>query len=204
MSNEDKTKNPNDPAVEVDDELDLDDSDLDELDLDDEDQEDAEDLDEDPSEAGVEEDPSKKKVNIATLNIQRKKFRERALAAEARVAELEKKQTKPNATSKKPDVSVDKAERMDFRFDHPELSSKEVDEIEAIARAKGLSLEQAMKSPVIKIYLKASARKREHSIASPETRHRAAPRIKGKDPITMSTEEFEAYKRQVKSGAFKQ
>ena len=200
MSDETKTT---EPTEEKDDELELDDSDLDELDLGDEEEEPAEgDDDKDPADGDGDKEPSDEKDRTAALNIQRKKFRDRALKAEAELAELKKKQPKP--TSKKPDVSADKADRMDFRFYHPELSSKEVDEIEAIARAKGVSLEQAMKSPVIQVFLKASARKREHAKASPETRHRAAPRPKGKDSMDMSPEEFESFKRQVKSGQFKQ
>lgn len=201
MSNEKETTP--DPVEEKDDELELDDSDLDEIDLDDE--EEDKDMDEDeeePEDGDGDTEPSKEKDRTAALNIQRKKFRKRALKAEAELAELKKEQPKP--ASKKSDATLEIKKRMDFRLDHPELSSKEVDEIEAIARAKGVSLEQAMKSPVIKVFLKASARKREHQKASPETRHRSAPRIKGKDPMDMSPEEFEAYKRQVKSGAFKQ
>lgn len=201
MSDEKKTPDP--IEEEQDDELEIDDSDLDELDLGDEEEKtDEDEEEEEPIDGDGDQEPSKEKDRTAALNIQRKKFRDRALKAEAELAELKKKQLKP--ASKKSDTLSSKEERIDFRFDHPELSSKEVDEIEAIAKAKGVSLEQAMKSPVIKVFLKASARKREHQKASPETRHRSAPRIKGKDPMDMSPEEFEAYKRQVKSGAFKQ
>ena len=178
------------------DELDLDDIDLDNFDLDEEEEDEA-------SSDGSEEESEKeapKGESDSAINIQRKKWRDRAKAAEAKLFELQ--QTKTKTASKKVESDPIKQERTDFRFDHPELLSKEVNEIEALARAKGITLSEAMRSPIIKIFLKATARKREHSQASPETRHRSAPRAKGKDPMEMTTEEFEAFKRQVKSGAF--
>lgn len=204
MSDENKTPVTDQDEEKKDDELDLDDEDIDELDLDDED--DSEDHSEDDSEddsdgEGDEEQDNGDDPNSA-LNIQRKKWRQRALKAEQALADLEKTKKQVKTPQKKSDDPF-KQERMDFRFDHPLLTTREVDEIEAVAKAKGVSLEQAMRSPIVKIFLKASERKREHAKASPETRHRAAPKMKEKDPMKMSPEEFAAYKRQVKQGAFK-
>lgn len=189
----DETKTPIDEETK-DDDLDLDDLDIDDLDLDDEDE--AEEEEED-----TKEDDSAKKADDdkdTAANIQRKKWRDRAQKAEAALAELKQKPTK--TVSKETDTKGVSAERTDFRFDHPELTTSEVNEVEAIAKAKGVSLEDAMKSPLIRVYLKVSARKRSHQSASPESRHQTIPRPKGKDVNAMSTEDFEAFKRRVKSG----
>lgn len=190
-------KTPKGEGTEAENELD--ELDLDAIDLDPE--EDDEDDDEtDPAPEEVETDP--KKEAETTANIQRKKWRDRAKAAEAELARLKAKNPSKPA-SKKVEADPLKQDRIDFRFDHPELSSLEVNEIEALARAKNVSMEDAMKSPLVQVFLKVSARKREHAQASPESRHTSAPRPKIRDPKDMTNEEFEAFKRQVKSGAYK-
>jgi len=212
-SDEDEDLDIDDEDLEdLDDEDGDDDSDEDEDDADeddegeDEDDDDASDEgdddasdegDDDASDEGDEDD--KKKRSDSTVNIQRKKWRKRALIAERKLREKAVKKGKKidSATNKSERAAMQ--ERNDFRFDHPNLTTREINEIEAVARAKGISLEEAKRSPIIKLYLKAQKRKREQDGTSVDTRHRAAPRKKEKDYMKMSPEEFEAEKLRVKS-----
>lgn len=204
MSDEKQGK-PNPDELD-DDELDLDDEDIE---LDDDESEEDEDDDSDEEDDSKDDDKDSDDgvdAKTKTILIQKNKYRDRALKAEQELAALKKNQTPPKQKQTKPAQTEEdpfKLERIDFRFDHPDLSTREVNEIETIARARKISLAEAMKTDVARVYLKMVKRKRELAGASNDTGHRTVVRPKGKDPADMTDEEFSALVRKVKAGQVK-
>lgn len=156
-----------------------DDDDLDGVDLD----EDGE--DDDDSQGSDDKDTS------ATA-IQKKKWRKRALAAERKLQDLQKGKQGNKAPAKKKSSNSSLQERNDFRMDYPELKTKEVDEIEAFAKTKGVSLREALKNPIIQIMIRRNAQKRKAAGSSFDPSRRSQPTKPEKDWSRASRSEMEA------------
>jgi len=148
-----------------DDEDDEDDEDGDgDEDDDDEDDEDDDDLD-DIEDADVTPD------KFRQVNAQRKHHKKKRESAEQerddlkrRIEALEKKGSKKSQKGKQNSADDgDEArydrERSDFRFDYPDLKTKTVDQIEAYARAKGISLREAAKDSLVKSMIRRAKKK---------------------------------------------
>ena len=185
-----------DPSTEEDDDLELDDIDLedDEL-LDNEDADDDSDKgDQDKDKDKAEdEDTEALKKKLKQVDAQRKHWRERA-----KKLELEGKSQKPDAPAPKKEPAAKTSERTDFRFDHPELSTRMVEEVETYAKVKGCSLEEALKTPVIRIYIARENKRREITKASPTSRHQPISKKKQVDWSKASNEELEAESARIK------
>lgn len=82
-------------------------------------------------------------------------------------------------------------ERFEFRQDFPQLRRSEVDEIEAYARGKGISLYEAATTPFVKTFLKIQQKKRSIASASVDSGHRSKPATPDKDVASMSLAEIE-------------
>jgi len=193
---EEELEEDTETSTEEDDDLELDDIDLedDEL-LDDEDADDDSDKgeqDEDKNKA-KEEDAEALKKKLKQVDAQRKHWRDRA-----KKLEEEGKGKKPDAPSTKKEPAAKTSERTDFRFDHPELSTRMVEEVETYAKVKGCSLEEALKSPVIRIYLARENKRREITKASPTSRHQPLSKKKQVDWSKASLEEVEAESARIK------
>jgi hypothetical protein len=146
-----------------------------------EDDEESDDSDEEEDETDDEDiDPKK----VKTLKIQRKKHKKRADTAEARVAELEAENERlkggKSPKSKKTDDNRSQ-ERNDFRFDYPDLKSSEVDQVEAYAKAAGISMREASKKTIVKLMIKRARKRRASGAASTDTTRRSSPHIKKQD-----------------------
>lgn len=185
-----------DPSTEEDDDLELD-----EIDLEDDELLDDEDADDDSDKGDQEKDKDKAededtealKKKLKQVDAQRKHWRERAKKLE----EAGKGQ-KPDAPAPKKEPATKTSERTDFRFDHPELSTKMVEEVETYAKVKGCSLEEALKTPVIRIYLARENKRREMTKASPTSRHQPISKKKQIDWSKASNEELEAESARIK------
>jgi cobalamin biosynthesis protein CobT len=127
------------------------------------------------------EDAEEVKKKFRELNEQRKHWRDRAKKLEE---ELKNRPEPKKSSSNKAETSKHSEERIDFRFEHPELSTQAVDEIETYATAKGISLEEALKSPLIKTFVASEKKRKELLHASPGTRSQPLPKRQGKDWTT--------------------
>lgn len=207
MSQEDKKPIPpsgegeNENANKADDELDDEDLEIDddELDLEDDEEEgeDGASTNDDEVDAGAddENDPIKLKEKIKQLNAQRLHHRNRAKKLEE---ELSKKKKPAETKTSKKDTEANSQARSDFRFDHPELSTKIVDEIETYATAKGIELEEALKSPLIKTFVARENKRKELMKSSPGSRHQPTGKPKPKDWGAASAEEVEREAARIK------
>lgn len=169
-----------------------------EIDVDlDEDEESGEEEDEDAEAAdegaesdedeGADEGDEGSEKNRSAI-AQKKKWRERALKAEAKL-----KDKKPEASpAKKAAANGSNNATINFRLDHPSLKTNEVEEIEAYAKMKGVSLEKALNSDVIRTMLALNKRKRMQAGSSISPSHRSQPTKPEKDWSRAGREEMEA------------
>lgn len=194
-------QDPKEPETDLDDdELDIDDVDLDDYSDDDADSTDT-DEDDDSDESGKrkpkpagENAPSKDWESIAkTALAQRDHWKRKAQKSQtspepsAPQGKQQKKQ-QTNAT-----IDSFALERFEFRQDFPHLKRSEVEEVEAYARGKGISLYDAVSSPFVKHFLRVAQKKREVAGASVDSSHRTKPSRVMKSPDEMSLEELEKY-----------
>ena len=158
------------------------------------DDEDSEESESDDTEEGEEDDDSEGDNDKDTSAIiQKKKWRKRAIKAERKLRDLQNgKKAKPAPAQKKSANVNALQERNDFRMDFPQLKTKEVDEIEAFAKAKGVSLREALKYDVIKLMIRRNAQKRKAAGSSFDPSRRSQPTKPQKDWTTMSRSEMEA------------
>lgn len=197
---EDETGGEQDENSDADGESDEDDADPDNEDSDEESDGDADDADDDDLDGvdldndGEDDDDSEgsdDKDTSATA-IQKKKWRKRALAAERKLQDLQKPKQGNKAPAKKQSSSSSLRELTNFRMDYPELKTKEVEEIEAFAKTKGVSLREALKYDVIRIMIKRNAQKRKAAGSSFDPSRRSQPTKPEKDWSRASRNEMEA------------
>lgn len=174
--------------IEEDDELDLDDEDLegdeDDTEGDDDSEDDLTDLEKEIH--GMKEEDLKDPANAAKVLeafknskstiAQKKVWRDRATKAGWK-KEGEKPSEKPAKKVEAPkaetnDELLRRLDRNEFRQDHPDIPRRMVDEIETYAKAKGVTLERAMRSPLIQKMVSDKTLKEKLSKASPSSKHR--------------------------------
>lgn len=179
------------PEVEVEEAVPADDTDLDDdIDIDLEDDEVDEDVETDADESN---EPAKDtdKQNLSAI-AQKKKWRERALAAEAKLKRDEPAAKSSEATQPKSRSKSDENVLINFRLDNPELKSKEVGEIDAYARASGKTLEEALDSDIIRIMIARNRKKIQQQGGSISPNRRSQPTKPAKDWTKMGRTEMEA------------
>lgn len=174
--------------IEEDDELDLDDEDLEEDEEETEDEDDSEDdlTDLEKEIHGMKEEDLKDPANAAKVLeafknskstiAQKKVWRDRATKAGWK-KDGEKPAEKPakKADAPKAEAQGEQArsnERIEFRLDHPDIPRRMIDEIETYAKAKGVTLERAMRSPLVQKMVNDKTLKEKLSKASPSSKHR--------------------------------
>ena len=196
MSDEDKKpqagaehtdeSNVDDDELDLDDELDEDDEE-DESDEDEDSEEDLTDLEKEVLEMKEEElkDPANAAKVLEAFKssksviAQKKNWRDRALKAGWKKEGNEPPAKKP-AKIANPAIPQDQGngellrrlERNEFRQDHPDIPRRMVDEIETFAKAKGVTLERAMRSPIVQKMVTDKTLKEKLSKASPSSKHR--------------------------------
>lgn len=187
-----------DDSGETGQDTDGDNSDVD-VDLEDDDSDGAlDDIDdvEDPVEDSEEDAPEpspKKSKEDSSIIAQKKKWRERALKAERELSEKQGALVNPSQkTRTRKEQSQHDAMLINFRLDNPTLKSKEVSEIEAYARAKGISLEGALKSDVIRIMIARNRKMQQQQGGSVNPSRRGQPTKPEKDWSRASRQEMEA------------
>lgn len=157
----------------------------------DEDEEGGDADEDDESEGGEDtDDDESKKKNLSAI-AQKKKWRERALKAERELAQKTGK--KPSGKTSSQSRASNRANVLiNFRLDNPTLKLKEVEEIEAYAEAKGVSLSEALKSPVIKIMIARNKKKAQLQGGSVSPSRRSQPTKPAKDWSRAGREDMEA------------
>lgn len=90
-------------------------------------------------------------------------------------------------------------ERNDFRFDHPEIPSKMVDEVQDFARAKGISLEEALQKPIVKRFVEDKEVRQRLAKASPSSKHRGPQSAKPIDWATATPAQVAARTQEIMS-----
>lgn len=171
------------------------DADSDDLDSDEEesgdDEGDDDESDEDDEESSQPVSVEKHQQTVAQKN----HFRDKAKRLAEENAQLKKDLDAKKPTQKKPVSkearSTSSTERTDFRFDHPELKSSTVDQIEAYARSKGISLRESVKDPVVKILIRKAQKRSENANSSTAPSHRSQPTKRQKDWSQASKDELE-------------
>ena len=147
-----------------------------------------------------EETTSENQPSIETLTVQKSKALEQRDEARAKIVELEasaesSKENKPTQTVDKSDDGLrSELETIKFTVANKELDSDNVAEIVDYARGKGISLQEAKKSPVIEAYLKADQEQKSLSEASPDGTRSPKTKIQ-KQPTTFDEHEEWARKQ---------
>jgi len=129
---------------------------------------------------------------------QKKHWRKKALEAS------EKDGDKPPAPKKKPASKTSEleeirrlTERNDFRFDHPEIPSKMVDEVQDYATAKGISLEEALQKPIVRKFVNDKDARARLAKASPSSKHRGPQTAKPIDWAKATPEQVAARTQEI-------
>lgn len=226
MDDEDKKKNgegeDSDQDLE-DDELDEDELDEDGEDDEDEEEKDSEDDDEEKDEDDDEEDeedgdfdekdledPAKRAEAVALLKKAKSAIKQRAIWKKRalKAGHGKEKQTPPAANLKKK-TSVSKGnevleaatklnELTNFRLDHPDLPRKMVSEIQKYASANEMTLEKALRRPLIQRYVNDKALKERLSKASISSGHRSTQTKPTKDWSKATPQEVAEHEREVR------
>lgn len=146
------------------------------------------------------ETTSENQPSIETLKVQKSKALEQRDEARAKIEELEakiadgSKESKPTPSVDKSDDSELKAELNTIKFTvaNKDLDADNVAEIVDYAKGKGISLDEAKKSPVIEAYLKADKEQKSLDGASPDGSR--SPKTKTEKPLSeMSRDEHKAW-----------
>ncbi len=105
----------------------------------------------------------------------------------------------PTKKPESPTTQTDKfkEERFDFRIDHPELPKPVVEEVEKYARANNMTLEDAIKSPIVKKYIDEKKTKDELLAASPSSRQRSNSSAGQIDWATATPEQVRAHRKEI-------
>lgn len=189
---EDEDEYPIEPDEDEDDDLGDDDEGDEEPDGDDEDPEDGDDEEPDGDEEDEDDDKDDEKSledlkkELAKKNAMLKRARKKLAKQGKQPDRTERPVKKPVNRKEEAEANQFRYERSEFRQDHPELKRLEVDEIETYARAKKVSMEKALKSPMIKSWLKRLAKKRK--LADSQS---AASRSRGGSTTTKGKKDWE-------------
>lgn len=189
----------------------IEDEDDEESDDDDEELEDLEDEILEMTEEDLQKPENQKKALEALNNAksaikQKKVWRDRAIKAGYSKETPAKKETpapKTPAPQQQSQNQSDAFERFEFRMDHPEVSSRQVDQIEKFAKANGISLKKAYKQPLIQRFIKDSKKKQDLLNSSPSSQHRGTPATPPKDWSKATRADVEQRRREIAQGRLK-
>lgn len=211
---EDKTLNESDEESDdddidfsLDDEDDEEDGDEDSPDEDDDEEDDGASDDETLEEEDL-NDPEKRKAALRKLKEaesalkQKQMWRKRALKAGWKKDQQPEGKPSAKPQAKKSAEADEEArrsnERIEFRIDHPDIPRRMVNEIEKFAKANGVSLERALRSPIVKRFVNDKELKERLSKASPSSRHRPSRTPEPKDWSRATPEEVAAHAAEVR------
>lgn len=174
----------------------------------DDDSEDEEDEETDFSEQDL-EDPEKRKLALAELKKsksalkQRRIWKERAIKAGWEKNKQQKppvKKTKKSAAYESQAAVVEARQLNDltnFRLDNPGIPRKMVSEIQKYAVAHEMTMEQAMKRPLIQRFVNDKKLRARLSKASPNSRHRDSQTASPKDWSKATPAEVTAHRAEI-------
>lgn len=94
----------------------------------------------------------------------------------------------PNSTDE------ERAAKIEFRQDHPELSKEDISEIFALAKARGITPDAALDTPIVKAMLKDKADAKEVDDATPKPAQRVQRSPAAPDPSKMDAKAFRDYR----------
>lgn len=200
---EDEDIDDDDLDIDEDDEEDEDEDDEGDDDGDGEDDDEDDDEDPDKGEGGEGQDPDPKKKpaedekRVLSLKRQRAIWKKRALAKGWKKDE----KPEPKDPKKEPkQVSDDETresrlfqERIEFRQDHPDLPKKMVKEIQKYAQVYGISMEKALRKPLIQKYVNDSQLRERLADASVSPKHKSSLGKQNKDWSSASNEDYQAH-----------
>jgi len=109
-------------------------------------------------------------------------------------------QTPPKEETKtvqQPQPDQDRVAKLEFKVDHRDLTSEEVDEVFAYAKTKGIKPDEALERPFIKSFLKEAKDKRESEGASPKPSGRGGSGPAVKDYSTMTSAEVQKHREEI-------
>lgn len=198
----DKTAQNEDDLIDDDEEEDPDDD------------EELEDLEDEILEMNEEDlkNPENQKKALDALNkaksviSQKKVWRDRAIKAGYSKDNPPKKETpapKAPAPQQSQQNQPDTSDRLEFRLDHPDVSRRQMDQIEKYAKANGINLEKAYKQPLIQRFLKDSKKKEDLLNSSPTSQHRGTPTTPPKDWAKATRADVEQRRREITQGRLK-
>lgn len=130
------------------------------------------------------EDPEKRKKFLKAFNESKSALAQRAIWRKRAKKLGWGKEQEQNPPAKKPvkgtksgTSEVEEARHLNeltnFRLDHPELPRLMVKEVETFAKAAGISMEKAMKRPLVRRFVNDKKLRERLSKASPSSRHRS-------------------------------
>jgi hypothetical protein len=133
--------------------------------------------------------------SLETLNVQKRKALEQRDEARKKIAELEAKlaeSSKENKSTPTVDKSADtglrsELETIKFTIANKDIDADDVAEIVDYAKVKGISLQEAKKSPVITAYLKAKEEQKSLEGTSPDGSR--SPKSKPEKTVSQMTRE---------------
>jgi len=215
IDDEDEDLNLDDDASDTDDEAEEeDDTSIEEADSSEEDETEDEDSEEEDDDEFSDEDlndPAKRKKALEILKKhksiakQRAIWKDRALKSGfSKTKKEDDKSPKPQKETRKQSTqsAVQEARELNeltnFRLDHPDIPKAMVSEIKKYARANEMTLEEAMKKPLIRRFVNDKQLKERLSKASPSSRHRTPQRSAPKDWSKASAEEVAAHAAEVR------
>ncbi len=146
----------------------------------------------------VDETTENEEPSVETITFQKNKALKQRDEARKELDEL-KAAKADNSKEDKPTPTVDKSglesklEAIEFTVANKELDADNVAEIVSYAKGKGITLEEAKKSPVIEAYLKADAEQKSLDKASPDGSR--SPKTKQK-PQPTTFKEHEKWARE--------
>jgi len=113
-----------------------------------------------------------------------------------------KKPVAKKAAQPKASEAVEEARQLNeltnFRLDHSDIPRKMVNEIQKYARANGVTMERALKTPIISRFVADKQMKEKLSNASPSSRHRGTHTAPAKDWTKATSAEVAAHEREVR------
>lgn len=132
---------------------------------------------------------------------QKNHWKDKYSSVETKLKELQPPATPKEETKKQEqqqNVDSSRFEKLEFRQEHRDLTSEEVEEIFAYAKARGIKPEEALEKPVIKSFLKENKTKKDSEDASPRPSGRGGATPSGaKDYSRMSHEEVQKHREEI-------
>lgn len=146
-------------------------------------------------------------VSVETLNVQKRKALEQRDEERKKNEELQKKivelqglvpKNQESSSTQTNYVSRDELDQVKFVLTHKDLEAEDVDELVAIAKGKGVGLNEAYESKTFQSYFKDAKNERDSKGAIPQT-NRANKYQPPKPPSQMTRDEHKAWEESLRS-----